>query len=282
MEGVIFSIEEFAVYDGDGIRVNVFFKGCPLRCQWCHNPEGLSPVRQIVRSPNGCLSCGQCRAACSSPEGCIRCGNCILACPRRLIRFSGETWDAQALAQKILRLKPILDSSGGGVTFSGGEVLLQPQFLCELLDATASLNRAIETCGYAPEETFRQVLERVDFVFFDLKVMDPERHRFYTGRDNALILKNARILMESGVPCTFRVPFIHGVNTDSENLCLMRDFLSAASKPASIEFLPYNSMAGSKYKMLGQEYAHDFEGPTEEDKALALEILKDHQVRFRK
>ena len=282
MEGTIFSIEEFAVYDGEGIRVNVFFKGCPLRCQWCHNPEGFSTRRQIVRSPNGCLGCGECRNACSSPENCLECGACILACPRRLIRFSGERWDAQKLAARILRLKPILDSSGGGVTFSGGEVLLQPDFLCELLEATSSLHRAIETCGYASEETFRRVLSRVDFVFFDLKVMDPQRHRQYTGKDNELILKNARILMESGVPYTFRVPFIHEVNTNRENLEQMRDFLSVSSKPVSIEFLAYNQMAGSKYKMLGKEYVYDFTGPTEEDKARAQEILKNHQVRFRK
>lgn len=282
MKGTIFSIEEFAVYDGAGIRVNVFFKGCPLRCRWCHNPEGWLVQRQIVRSPNGCLQCGQCRSVCPSPEHCISCGACILACPRRLIRFSGEEWEAEALAQRILRLKDILTATGGGVTFSGGEVLLQPDFLCELLDRTAGLDRAIETCGYAEPEVFRRVLERVDFVFFDLKIMDLVRHRKYTGVDNEKILNNARILMDSGIPYTFRVPFIQGVNTDEENLTALRDFLSQAPEKPCVEFLPYNQMAGAKYKMLGWEFGEDFQRPTPEEEERAKQILHDFTVKFRR
>ena len=282
MKGTIFSIEEFAVFDGDGIRVNVFFKGCPLRCQWCHNPEGFRIEKQIVHSPNGCRNCGRCRQVCPSPDHCIACGACILECPQRLIRFNGEEWEAGELARRILKLSPILKASGGGVTFSGGEVLMQPDFLCALLEETRELNRAVETSGYGRGEDFERMLERVDFVFFDLKVMDAERHRKYTGVDNDLILQNARRLMRSGIRHTFRVPFIHGVNTDRENLTSLRDFLREEAGTPCVEFLPYNKMAGAKYKMLGMTYAYDFSQPTEEDCGLAREILEGCQVRFRK
>ncbi|MCI9436959.1 MAG: glycyl-radical enzyme activating protein [Lachnospiraceae bacterium] len=282
MKGTIFSIEEFAVFDGEGIRVNVFFKGCPLRCRWCHNPEGLKGKKQIVHSPNGCQHCGRCRRVCPSPEHCIACGACILECPKRLIRFSGEEWEAHDLARRILKLSPVLKASGGGVTFSGGEVLMQPDFLCALLEETAQLNRAVETSGYGKEEDFVRMLERVDFVFFDLKVMDRERHRHYTGVCNDLILENARRLMGSGVRHTFRVPFIHGVNTDRENLVRLRDFVREEEGRPGVEFLPYNKMAGAKYKMLGMAYDYDFRQPTKEDCALAGEILEGCDVRFRK
>lgn len=280
MKGTIFSIEEFAVYDGPGIRVNVFFKGCPLRCRWCHNPEGLRPERQIVHSPNGCLHCGQCRDACPTPEHCTLCGQCILACPRNLVRVCGDEWEPDALAARILRLRRILQN-GGGVTFSGGEVLLQPDFLCEMLDKTAELHRAVETCGFASRETFARILPRVDLVYFDLKVMDPEKHRYYTGVDNRLILQNARTLMHSGVPHIFRVPFIHGVNIDEENLTALTDFLAEAPTRPSVEFLAYNKMAGAKYPLAGLTYTETFEQPTSEDCDRAKKILQRYSVSFR-
>lgn len=281
MKGLIFSIEEFAVYDGPGIRVNIFFKGCPLRCRWCHNPEGLSPKKQIVRSPNGCIQCGACRDVCPTPENCTQCGKCIIACPRGLIRFSGEEWEADALAKRILKLSPIL-KNGGGVTFSGGEILLQPDFLLEMLDKTASLHRAVETCGFGRTEDFCEMLKRTELVYFDLKIMNGEKHKLYTGVDNAIILKHARILMQSGTPYIFRVPFIKDVNTDEENLTKLRDFLSEASSPPRVEFLLYNKMAGAKYPLAGMSYPWQFQQPDEEDIDLAKEILKDYPILFRK
>ena len=217
MKGIIFSIEEFAIYDGPGIRANVFFKGCPLRCRWCHNPEGLSPKIQIAHSPNGCLACGKCAKACTSPDNCKLCGECIKACPRGLVNFMGQEWDSDKLAERILKLKKIL-SNGGGVTYSGGEVLMQADFLIEMLDKTSELHRAIETSGHGKTDDFKKILERVELVYFDIKLMDPDDHKRYTGVTNELILKNARVLMDSGVEHIFRVPFIKGVNTSKENL----------------------------------------------------------------
>ncbi|MBE6612776.1 MAG: glycyl-radical enzyme activating protein [Ruminococcaceae bacterium] len=281
MTGRIFSIEEFAVFDGPGIRVNVFFKGCPLRCRWCHNPEGLSRDRQVVHSPNGCLSCGKCREVCPSPDSCILCGNCINACPRGLIRFAGDEWESDALAKRILRLKPILQN-GGGVTFSGGEVLMQPEFLMEMLDKTAELHRAVETCGMGRTEDFTRMLDRVELVYFDLKVMDSEKHKFYTGVSNERILAHAKLLMQSGVPHIFRVPFIHGVNTGAENLQAMADFLADSPVKPQVEFLPYNEMAGAKYALAGMTYTESFEKPYPEDIERAKELLRDCTVSFRK
>jgi len=281
MKGIIFSIEEFAIYDGPGIRANVFFKGCPLRCRWCHNPEGLSPKRQIARSPNGCINCGACRAACPSPEVCRSCGQCIPACPRGLIRYAGDEWEADALAARILKLSPIL-KNGGGVTFSGGEVLMQPEFLLEMLQKTASLHRAVETSGYGRTEDFCRMLEETELVFFDLKVMDSEAHRRFTGVDNTRILQHARLLMESDTPYIFRVPFIRDVNTGEENLYSMAEFLSKAKTPPKVEFLLYNKMAGAKYPLVGMDYPWQFEQPTEEDQNRARKILADFPISFRK
>ncbi len=185
------------------------------------------------------------------------------------------------MAKRLLRFLPILARTGGGVTFSGGEVLLQPDFLLELLEKTRPMHRAIETCGYAPKETFAEVLNHVDFVFYDLKLMDPARHKYYTGVSNAQILENAKLLMDSEIPHIFRVPFIHGVNTDSENLQQLHTFLSKAKDKQSVEFLMYNRMAGAKYKMLGMEYGLDFESPTEEDCQRARDMLVNCNVRFR-
>ena len=281
MKGLIFAIEEFAVYDGPGIRVNVFFKGCPLRCRWCHNPEGLSPRRQILRSPNGCIGCGKCRDGCPKPDECLLCGACLRACPRGLIRIGGDEWESDALAARILRLKPILQN-GGGVTFSGGEVLMQPEFLMEMLDKTAGLHRAVETSGQGKTEDFQRMLERLELVYFDLKVMDAERHKYYTGVSNERILRHAKLLMDSGVAHIFRVPYIHGVNTDEENLAAMAEFFAQADTPQTVEFLPYNEMAGAKYPLAGMTYDEDFTRPTAKDTARAYELLAGHHISFRK
>lgn len=282
MKGTIFSIEEFAVHDGDGVRINVFFKGCPLRCRWCHNPEGWDPSRRIVKSPNGCLNCGICTNVCKHKEtGCILCRECMYNCPRDLIRISGTEWEAEELARKLLSYEHLLKACNGGLTFSGGEVLMQSEFLCEVLEKTSSLSRIIETSGYGKKEDFAKVLKLVDFVFYDLKIMDSEKHKEYTGFTNELILENAKQLIESGVPFTVRIPVIDGVNSDEENMRATCEFVKGAKKLVSIELLPYNEMAGAKYALVGMEYKYyHFKKPTDEQFKKIVSVIKEYNIPY--
>ena len=271
MEGLIFSIEEFAVHDGDGLRTAIFFKGCPLRCRWCHNPEGLVLKPQRVRNRNGCLECGRCVQACPTPGKCSACGACASFCPRGLIRIAGERWSASALAQRVKRNFP--PGIQAGVTLSGGEVFMQPDFLMELLDELAPLHRAIETSGYCSEEHFSRALERLEFVFMDVKHMDDEQHRHYTGVGNARILANLEILKRSGVPFVIRVPTIAGVNDDAGNIRKLGERLQGCKSLKYVELLPYNTMAGAKYQLLDWDYDEQFEPPQKQQlDALVAEL----------
>ncbi len=280
MKRLIFSIEEFALFDGDGIRVNVFFKGCPLKCRWCHNPEGQTSKIEIVRNPNSCKGCGKCGEVCESPAECKLCDRCIVYCPEGALRRSGEWIDADALARKLLKFAPVLNSNGGGLTFSGGEVLAQADFLIEVLQKTSAMHRIIETSGFGDPEKFKTVLENVDFVFYDLKVMDEEKHKLYTGVSNKLILQNATTLKESGVPFTIRIPFIKDVNTDEENLTAVAEFLQNSKNLKAVELLKYNRLAGAKYKLLGRSYEEYFQEADKEDYLLAEKIFLDYDIKL--
>lgn len=283
MKGLIFSIEEFALFDGPGIRTCIFFKGCPLACAWCHNPEGLSPLQQIVRNPNGCLHCGRCRQACPSPGRCLVCGKCVLSCPRDLIRVSGTVWEAADLACRVLKNADILTGSGGGVTLSGGEVLMQGEFLLELLHHLQPLHRAIETSGFGPPEIFARVLENTELVYFDLKHMDSDAHKRWTKQPNDLILRNAAQLKAGDTPFLVRIPLIRGVNDTEENLAATAAFLEGARSLAGVELLPYNTMAGAKYAMLGLSYGQTFEPPEPRrmEEAVALFASRNIPARIR-
>lgn len=270
-EAIVFSIEEFSVYDGPGIRTTVFFKGCPMRCNWCHNPEGLSPKIQIVRSPNGCLHCGACERVCTHKEGCVACGSCISVCPRGLIRYSGVSYTTERLFSRLKKNSDYLKQAGGGVTFSGGECMLYADFLQELIPMLkgVGLHTAIQTSGYTSEENFLKVVSAVDYVMFDLKVMDEERAIEYTGRSNRPILKNFGLLKASGVPFMVRTPLIPGVTDTEENLTAIAERVKD-SGAIGIELLPYNKMSGSKYTMAGMEYRPKFDERQEVNADTAL------------
>ena len=239
--GTVFDIKQLAVYDGPGIRTTVFLKGCPLRCMWCHNPEGLSYQPQLMVSSNNCLHCGACIRAC--PNGgktCTACGRCIRACPQGLRKLCGKRYTAQELAQKLLRDKDYLAAMSGGVTFSGGEPTGQPEFLLETLDRVAGMHRAIETSGYCSGSVFEAVLARVEYVMMDLKLMDPEQHRHYTGVSNEPILENLERLKKSGRPFRIRIPVIPGVNDSEENFGAAARRLLDADDLEQVELLPYD------------------------------------------
>lgn len=278
--GIIFSIEEFAVYDGDGIRTTVFFKGCPLRCNWCHNPEGLSVERQIVKNKNGCLNCGKCIEVCEyNGKSCKLCGKCIDVCPKNLIRFSGTEITAEELAEKLLKNADILNSNGGGITFSGGECLMQGDFLLEVISLIKGKTHiAIETCGYAPGDLFKTVTDSVDLVMFDLKIMDDFNAIKYTGKDTVQILRNFKILNEGKTPFIVRVPLIPGVTDTIENMQKISDIVKG-SRALRVELLPYNKMAGSKYKLIGKEYRPKFDD--KKDVIINTEIFNDNGIKVK-
>ena len=243
MKGTIFSIEEFAINDGPGVRTTVFLKGCPLRCEWCHNPEGLSPKPQLMQKKDETVMCG-------------------------------SEIEAAELAQKLLRNEQIFRLNKGGVTFTGGEPLLQADFLCEVLQMIRPrIHSAIETSGYASENVFAKVLEQLDFVLFDCKHTDEAMHRRYTGVSNCQILRNLQILKESGKDFVVRVPLILGVNDMRENMLALRDLLTDANHLKRVELLRYNKMAGAKYNKVGMTYQPSFD--TEAEPKCHTNLLKD-------
>ena len=225
--GIIFSIEEFALNDGPGIRSTVFLKGCPLRCAWCHNPESWKREPQILVKKGREEMCGY-------------------------------QIEAAELARKLKRDEGLFKDSGGGVTFTGGEPLTQADFLCEVMENLPGIHKAIETSGYASGETFRKVLAQLDLVLFDIKLVNPEQHKRFTGVDNAPILKNLEILKASGKPFVARVPLIPGVNDSRENMEATAALLEGATNLIRVELLRYNQMAGAKYPMAGIPYNPPF------------------------
>ena len=257
--GIIFDIEEFAVHDGPGIRKVVFFKGCPLRCVWCHNPEGLSGKRELLVSRNGCTQCGKCREACPHLSHCIECGLCVEVCPLRLRKLCGYTVTAEELARELLKDKDFLMKNGGGITVSGGEPLAQPQFLFELISLLKPIHIALETSGHAPEAVFQTAVGMADLIMMDIKHTDPLIHQRYTGVDNKIILNNLQYLCRSDRRFIIRIPVIPGVNDNPENFAGVARLIKDAKGLERLELLPYHQTAGAKYAMLGKEYRPPFD-----------------------
>ena len=253
-ETLVFAIEEFSTFDGPGIRTSVFLKGCPLRCDWCHNPEGQHFENEILKAQSGCIGCLACLRA---GEGKLD-ARSISVCPNRLLREAGMPYTPTALCEKLAGNFDILRLSGGGVTFSGGEPLAHPEFLEEclrLLDG--QIHTAIQTSGYAAS-VFDRILPLADYFLFDIKLMNAEAHRFYTGVDNTSILHNFRALAASGKPFTVRTPLIPGVTDTEENLSAIAALLQE-NGVKQIELLPYNRAAGGKYAAIGRKYSPRFD-----------------------
>lgn len=268
MTGRIFDIEEFAVYDGPGIRTVVFFKGCPLSCIWCHNPEGLDAHPTRMTDISLCTSCGKCNAACplAKDQPCTGCLSCVRACPNGLVSIVGTETEARDIASRVFKNAEILKMNQGGITFSGGEPLLQSDFLIEIRNLVRPLHAAIETSGYANSETFLRVIHHLDYVIMDLKVIDNEKHRKYTGVSNEPILKNLSLLKESGIPFRINIPLIPSVNDDRQNMEDTACLLEGAHALDRVCLLPYNRAAGAKYKSAGKIFRPPF------DEAKAPEI----------
>ena len=259
MEGTVFDIKEFAVFDGPGIRTTVFMKGCPLRCQWCHNPEGLSPRPELMVSVAACTRCGACARVCPHPEGCVACGACVPVCRGGLRRIIGTRWRVEELADRLNRDADIYAQTGGGVTFSGGEPLAQWGFIEEVIDLLRGVPAAVETSGFAEDDVFRRAMAKCALVMMDWKVSDPEAHRRYTGVSQAPILRHARMLAEGSTPYILRLPIIPGVNDSAAHFETAAALAEGAPALVRVEVLPYQRAAGAKYAMVGREYRPEFD-----------------------
>ena len=267
--GIVFDIRRFSIHDGPGIRTTVFLKGCPLRCQWCHNPEGLNPGLEMMFWARRCIGCGACLPACpqgaisqdgdvvsTDREKCTLCGTCVAACYTEARQIVGRRMSVAQVLAEIERDLPFYDESGGGVTFSGGEPLFQPDFVRALLRACKDkgIHTALDTCGFAPWEVLDSVRETVDLFLYDLKLMDEARHRRFTGVSNGPILSNLQALSQRGHAIVIRVPLIPGINDDEENLRQTGAFAAALPHLLRVDLLPYHSMSGDKYDRLGRTY----------------------------
>ncbi|MGI6172746.1 MAG: glycyl-radical enzyme activating protein [Christensenellales bacterium] len=258
MTGVVFDVKEFAVFDGPGIRTTVFMKGCPLRCEWCHNPEGLEMKKQLMVSRASCTHCGACKAVCEK-DACDACGRCVSVCRLGLRKIVGADWTADALAKKLLRGERLLRESGGGITFSGGEPLMQWDFVKEVIARLEGLHTALETCGYTTDEIFLDAMRTCSLIHMDVKQVDDALHRKYTGRGNAEILRHLKFLRDGDTPFIVRVPLIPSVNDNLEHLEGVAGRIEGAKALVGVELLPYHRTAGAKYAMLGREYAPTFD-----------------------
>jgi len=270
MVGVIFDIQNYAIYDGPGIRTCVYFKGCPLSCYWCHNPESQKSKPEMAYWEERCARCGACVDACSrealrldgekiirDTEVCIACGDCAEACPNDAMEKIGFEITADRIIEKVVRDKAFYENSGGGVTVSGGEPTFQKDFLFELLGSLkdSGIHTAIETCGYFSENLIEPLTERTDLFLYDLKHIDPEPHRETTGVSNDGILKNfSKILAKAGVDRIIpRIPLIPGFNTDAESIEKFVSFLQNAGYTGSVHLMPYHGWAKEKYKRIGRD-----------------------------
>ena len=256
MSDLIFDIKEFALHDGSGLRTTVFFKGCPLRCEWCHNPEGQEYHSEIAKNEAKCLHCGLCKTQCNHPE-CKELPYCIKVCPQNCIRVIGVEYSPKKLADELLKNEYFLKK--GGVTFSGGEPLTHADFIIETVKHLKGIKTALETCGFVDRDTFMKGISVIDEIYMDIKLIDDNEHVKYTGMSNRIILDNAVALLDSGRRVTFRVPLIPTVTDTNENLSGIADFLKPYRDTIKVELIPYNMMTGAKYSSVGRSYNPSFD-----------------------
>ncbi len=292
--GEIFDIKKYAIHDGPGIRTTVFFKGCPLSCGWCHNPESIKKETQRLYRADRCIGCKECIQACPhdalqdvsdklkwSPADCRYCQTCARVCPTEAVAFVGKTMTVEAVMAEITRDTLFYDQSRGGVTVSGGEPFMQPSFLMELLDACGALelHRTVDTSGHVDTETLLNAVARTELFLYDLKHMDAEKHLAYTGVSNQKILSNLKQLSRHGADIIIRLPLIPGVNCDDENIDRTGAFVSTLPGVRRVNLLPYHGAAATKYQHLGlNSPSTRFERPCADRLASIVTRLSDFNL----
>lgn len=287
-KGLVFSIQRYSTEDGPGIRTTVFLKGCPLRCLWCHNPEGQEFSPQIAFNDSRCIGCKGCVAAC--PQGainftadgsrtdrgkCRSCGKCAEACPTGARELIGKYMTAEEVFSEIERDALFYRSSGGGVTVGGGEPTMQPRFLVEFLGKCheQGIHTALDTSGYVKWQEMEEILKHVDLVLYDLKQIDPARHAEYTGVSPELILENARGISGKGIPMIIRVPVIPGYTDGEDNIRGIMEFASILKNVVKVDLLPFHRLGEPKYKKLGRNYVFEGTQPPADDHMRKLKRL---------
>lgn len=279
-KGNVLNIQRFCTDDGPGIRTTVFLKGCPLKCIWCHNPESQNFRREIMYEAEKCVNCGNCVFICPNDchrieqshiflrKNCVGCGNCADVCPVKALELYGKEMCAEDVLETVRRDRAFYDATKGGMTVSGGEPLFQPRFTAEVLRLCKEerIHTALETCGYASETVFSEVLSDCNTVLFDIKETDEEKHIAYTGVSLKPILRNLEILNEKGIPFVIRAPIIPTLNDREdhfENLKRLREKFENCEK---IQIMPYHDFGSYKYQKLGRRYACEATTPPTEEK----------------
>jgi pyruvate formate lyase activating enzyme len=255
--GLIFNVQRFSLHDGPGLRTTVFMKGCPLSCPWCHNPESRSPLPELVRLGHRCMRCGRCdEAELTTPAVRGRDLADVDACPTGALQAIGVVVEVDDLVRDVLRDRVFYDQSGGGVTFSGGEPLMQAVFVGEAMRRLRDegVRTALDTCGHASWDDLERVAAVASLVLYDLKLFDERRHRAATGASNAIILRNLEALCEVHADIWIRIPVIPGVNDDEENLVATARFLQRLRGISRVELLPYHATGEAKFARAGLPY----------------------------
>ena len=283
--GTVFDIKKFALHDGPGLRTTIFLKGCPLACSWCHNPEGMASQPHRIYRAERCLGCGHCVETCPQqaldlgPGGlthharqCVCCSACAKACPAEAVELIGTKVTVNQVLAEVEKDRVFYDESGGGVTFSGGEPLMQTEFLLALLEGCGKreLHRVVDTTGFAPAEVILKVARQSELLLYDLKHMDSQRHKALTGVPNERILANLQRLAQAGVPLWVRMPIIPGLNDDTANLGATGRFIAQLPGPPLLNILPFHGAAKGKYQRLTQTFTVAGVAPPTADQITAI------------
>lgn len=288
----IFAIKRYALHDGPNIRTTIFFKGCPLSCHWCHNPEGINVSVSFLTIKEKCIGCGECLDSCPenaltlTGEGirrdhaaCVLCGNCVATCPALAHEATGWTMSTVELIGELKKDLPFFNQSGGGVTISGGEPFCQPESLLALLRECGNLDihRAVDTSGFVSTATLMEIAPHIDLFLYDVKHMDSERHRQLTGVGNERILHNLKTLSASGKKIRVRIPLISTVNDTVENIRATGAFVAGCKGVEGIDLLPFHPSAAAKYRKLHVENpGENFTAPPRQAIAATAALLKEY------